>query len=270
MNSFPEVKIGIIGLGYVGSAILNSIDDRFCMEIVIIDPDKGHNSTYNDLARAEAVFVCVPTPRSDSGNCNTSILEDVLDRLHKIKYTGVIISKCTAPPNIYKQLNEQYPNLVHVPEFLTSSDAIRDYLNGDFAIIGGSIKAYMNEAERFTKISQQNLKTIVHCGIGEAALAKYAINSFLATKVVFMNEIYRVAEAAGLDYEGIATMINLDKRIGSSHMRVPGPDGAFGFGGHCLPKDTEALLSLSKDLGVTMQVLEAALKKNTLLRLSGS
>ena len=267
MNSFPEVRIGIIGLGYVGSAILNSLSDRF-IDLVIIDPDKGHNSTYNDLAGAEAVFVCVPTPRDNDGNCDTSILEDVLARLHNIRYTGVIISKCTAPPNAYQKLNEQYPNLVHVPEFLTASKAMQDYLNGSFAIIGGSIKAYMNEAERFTKISQQNLKTIVHCDIGEAALTKYAINSFLATKVVFMNELHRVAEAAGLDYNVIATMINLDRRIGDSHMRVPGPDGTFGFGGHCLPKDTEALLSLSKDLGVTMQVLEAALKKNLLLRLS--
>lgn len=267
MNSFPEVRIGIIGLGYVGSAILNSLTDRF-IDLVIIDPDKGYNSTYNDLAGAEAVFVCVPTPRDNAGNCDTSILEDVLDRLHTIRYTGVIISKCTAPPNVYQKLNEQYPNLVHSPEFLTAADAMRDYLNGSFAIIGGSIKAYMNEAERFTKISQQNLKTIVHCDIGEAALTKYAINSFLATKVVFMNELRGVAEAAGLDYNVIATMINLDRRIGDSHMRVPGPDGTFGFGGHCLPKDTEALLSLSKDLGVTMQVLEAALKKNLLLRLS--
>ena len=267
MNSFPEVRIGIIGLGFVGSAILNSLSDRF-IDLIIIDPDKGHNSTYTDLAGAEAVFVCVPTPRDDTGNCDTSILEDVLDRLHNIRYTGVIISKCTAPPNAYQRLNEQYPNLVHVPEFLTASKAMQDYLNGSFAIIGGSIKAYMNEAERFTKISQQNLKTIVHCDIGEAALTKYAINSFLATKVVFMNELRGLAVASGLDYNVIAEMISLDERIGHSHMRVPGPDGTFGFGGHCFPKDTEALLALSKDLGVTMQVLEAALKKNLLLRLS--
>jgi UDPglucose 6-dehydrogenase len=267
VNSFPEVRIGIIGLGFVGSAILNSLSDRF-IDLIIIDPDKGHNSTYTDLAGAEAVFVCVPTPRDDTGNCDTSILEDVLDRLHNIRYTGVIISKCTAPPNAYQRLNEQYPNLVHVPEFLTASKAMQDYLNGSFAIIGGSIKAYMNEAERFTKISQQNLKTIVHCDIGEAALTKYAINSFLATKVVFMNELRGLAVASGLDYNVIAEMISLDERIGHSHMRVPGPDGTFGFGGHCFPKDTEALLALSKDLGVTMQVLEAALKKNLLLRLS--
>lgn len=267
MNSFPEVRIGIIGLGFVGSAILNSLSDRF-IDLIIIDPDKGYNFTYNDLVGAEAVFVCVPTPRNNNGNCDTSILEDVLDRLHNIRYTGVIISKCTAPPNVYQKLNEQYPNLVHIPEFLTAADAMQDYLNGSFAIIGGSIKAYMNEAERFTKISQQNLKTIVHCDIGEAALTKYAINSFLATKVVFMNELHGLAVASGLDYNIIAEMISLDKRIGRSHMKVPGPDGTFGFGGYCLPKDTEALLSLSKDLGVTMQVLEAALKKNLLLRLS--
>jgi UDPglucose 6-dehydrogenase len=126
----------------------------------------------------------------------------------------------------------------------------------------------MNEAERFVRISQQNLKTVVHCDIGEAALTKYAINSFLATKVVFMNELHGLAVASGLDYDAIVQMIKLDERIGRSHMKVPGPDGSFGFGGHCLPKDTEALLSLSKDLGVTMQVLEAALKKNLLLRLS--
>jgi UDPglucose 6-dehydrogenase len=267
VNSFPEVRIGIIGLGFVGSAILNSLSDRF-IDLIIIDPDKGYNFTYNDLVGAEAVFVCVPTPRNNNGNCDTSILEDVLDRLHNIRYTGVIISKCTAPPNVYQKLNEQYPNLVHIPEFLTAADAMQDYLNGSFAIIGGSIKAYMNEAERFTKISQQNLKTIVHCDIGEAALTKYAINSFLATKVVFMNELHGLAVASGLDYNVIAEMISLDKRIGRSHMKVPGPDGTFGFGGYCLPKDTEALLSLSKDLGVTMQVLEAALKKNLLLRLS--
>jgi UDPglucose 6-dehydrogenase len=117
-------------------------------------------------------------------------------------------------------------------------------------------------------MGQQNLKNIVHCSIGEAALAKYAINSFLATKVVFMNEIHNVALANNLDYNKIASLMQLDQRMGSSHMTVPGTDGLYGFGGHCFPKDTEALLSLSKDFGVTMQVLEAALKKNTLLRLS--
>jgi UDPglucose 6-dehydrogenase len=265
---FNNVKIGIIGLGYVGAAVHNSFSGGF-IDNIIIDPAKGHSHfNYNDLKDADAVFICVPTPRGDTDYCDLSILVDVLFQLNEVDYTGVIISKCTAPPHAYTYLNEIYPNLVHVPEFLTSANSIQDYLRGEFAIIGGSVKAYMNEAERIIKMGQQNLKNIVHCSVGEAALAKYAINSFLATKVVFMNEIHNVALANNLDYKKIALLMQLDQRIGSSHMTVPGTDGLYGFGGHCLPKDTEALLSLSKDFGVTMQVLEAALKKNTLLRLS--
>lgn len=262
-------KIGIIGLGYVGSAVHNAFLNDFFIECAIIDPPKGYTDvTYNDLKNADAVFICVPTPRSDTVNCDTSSLEDVLVKLGAVNYDGVIISKCTAPPNVYKRLNALYPNLVHVPEFLTAARAHLDYINGKFAIIGGSVKAYMNEAERIIKMSQKNLDLVVHCNIGEAALTKYAINSFLATKVVFMNEIHNVAIANGLDYNKIASLMKLDQRIGESHMAVPGQDNLFGFGGHCLPKDTEVLLNLSKDLGITMQVLEAALKKNTLLRLS--
>lgn len=267
MNLF-DLKIGIIGLGYVGTAIHSSFNDRSFIDIVIIDPLKGHTSTYNDLKNADAVFVCVPTPRGDTESCDLSILVDVLGQLSSVNYTGVIISKCTAPPYAYEYLNEVYPSLVHVPEFLTAANAAQDYYNGEFAIIGGSVKAYMNEAERIIKLGQGNLKNITHCTIGEAALTKYAINSFLATKVVFMNEIRNVAVASGLDYNKVASLMQLDQRIGASHMRVPGQDNQLGFGGHCLPKDTEVLLNWSKDIGVTMQVLEAALKKNTLLRLS--
>ena len=268
MMSF-RLKIGIIGLGYVGNAIRSAFNDGLFVDIVIIDPPKGYNtSTYSDLKDADAVFVCVPTPRGTETYCDTSVLEEVLDHLGSIEYTGVIISKSTAPPDVYQKLNNLYPNLVHVPEFLTAANAVDDYYTGEFAIIGGSVRAYINEAERIIKLGQGNLKNIIHCNIGEAALAKYAINSFLATKVVFMNEIHNIAVASGLNYRTVALLVALDPRIGNSHAEVPGTDGLYGFGGHCLPKDTETLLNFSKDLGVTMQVLEAALKKNTLLRLS--
>jgi UDPglucose 6-dehydrogenase len=107
----------------------------------------------------------------------------------------------------------------------------------------------------------------MHCTISEAALAKYTINSFLATKVAFMNEIYEIAAAGGMDYNKVAQMVTLDTRIGRSHMQVPGPDGSFGFGGACFPKDTSALLKYAETLSQTPMVLDAAVKKNTLLRL---
>ncbi len=169
---------------------------------------------------------------------------------------------------VYKELNNKYKNLVHSPEFLTAANAVRDYYNGKFIIIGGRVEAYREQAEKIIKLGQERAERIAHCTIEEASLAKYVINSFLATKVTFMNEIYQVANAIGADYKQVAWMASLDERIGSSHMQVPGPDGSLGFGGMCFPKDTAALLKYSEDLGISLNVLDAAVKKNLLLRLT--
>ncbi len=263
----PYEKIGIIGLGFVGGAIKASVDwgDNLW---VVVDPAKGFNATYQDLKeQTEGVFVCVPTPMGDDGVCDTSFLENVLENLKAVNYDGVIISKCTAPPSVYEKLNKDHPNLVHAPEFLTAANANRDYVNGTFSIIGGRVSAYIREAERIIRVTQPNLNNVMHCTISEAALAKYTINSFLATKVAFMNEIYEIASAAGMDYNTVARMVTLDTRIGATHMQVPGPDGSFGFGGACFPKDTSALLKYAETLNQTPMVLDAAVKKNTLLRL---
>jgi len=262
------MKIGIIGLGFVGNAIRMALNSPFEGSLVLVDPAKGYNNTYEDIASCDGVFVCVPSPQGDDGSCDTSILEDVLSKLKAINYPGTIISKCTAPPAVYNQLNNEYPNLVHAPEFLTAANAVEDYARGTFAFIGGNVPAYRHHAERIIRLSQHELSSVYYCSIGEAALAKYAINSFLATKVVFMNELYKVALASGLDYDKIAHMVTADKRIGNSHMQVPGPDGAFGFGGMCFPKDTAALLKYAQSLNLNMNVVDAAVKKNTLLRLT--
>lgn len=261
-------SIGIIGLGFVGKAIEDSLN--FVTPLVIIDPAKGYNNTYEDIKQCTGIFICVPSPQNTDGSCDTSILESVLKKLKEIDYNGVIISKCTAPPDVYTRLNEECPNLIHAPEFLTAANANRDYVNGKFAIIGGSVLAYQREAERIIELTQPSLERIEHCTIGEAALAKYTINSFLATKVVFMNEMYEIAKAAGLDYTNISKLLSLDPRMGQSHLKVPGPDGSLGFGGMCFPKDTAALLKYAENIGVNLNVLDAAVKKNTLLRLQES
>ena len=261
---FGLEKIGIIGLGFVGGAINDAINWQ--SNTVILDPNKGFNATYRDLSECSGIFICVPSPQDDDGTCDTSILEGVLANLKD--YTGVIISKCTAPPDVYTRLNAEYPNLVHAPEFLTAARASKDYADGRFAFIGGSVGAYQREAERIIRISQRALEKVYHCTIAEAALAKYAINSFMATKVTFMNELYAVAQAAGIEYGNIAHMIKVDPRIGNSHMQVPGPDGQLGFGGACFPKDTSALLKYAESIGAQMNVLDAAVKKNTILRLT--
>jgi UDPglucose 6-dehydrogenase len=261
-NEFP--KIGIVGLGFVGSAIRDSMGGLG--NLILVDPPKGLPHTYKDLASCEAIFVCVPSPSSDDGSCDTTILEDTLDKLKDFK--GVIISKTTAPPNVYENLSQKYINLVHAPEFLTAANASRDYASGTFAIIGGSTSAYIREAERIIKWGQCDLKDVRYATAAEASLAKYAINCFLATKVVFMNELYALATASGMDYNHITNLIRLDKRFGKSHTQVPGPDGALGFGGMCFPKDTAALLKFAESQNVVLNIIDAAVKKNTMLRLT--
>jgi UDPglucose 6-dehydrogenase len=161
-----------------------------------------------------------------------------------------------------------YPNLVHNPEFLTAANANLDYVNQEFAIIGGRIGAYVHEAERILRLSLPTISTVFRCSIGEASLAKYTINTFLATKVVFMNEIQQLALASNLDYNKISQIVIADRRIGTSHMQVPGPDGSFGFGGACFPKDTSALLKYAEGLDINLNTRDAVVKKYTLLRLT--
>lgn len=265
----PKAHVGIIGLGFVGNAVRQSYSHLdYTIVCIDIDPRKGHTGTYEQIIDTEAIFICVPSPMNDDGSCNTDILESVL--MHLKGYKGVIISKVTAPPDVYKRLQTEYPNLVHSPEFLTAANAVNDYVNGKFCIIGGSVKAYMLEAARIIKLGQTNLESVEMCSIGEAAMAKYTINSFLATKVVFMNEMFKLSQQLELDWSVVKGLIQLDKnRIGKTHDSVPGPDGHFGFGGACFPKDTSAILKIAEQYGIDLMVLDSAVKKNTLLRLSG-
>jgi len=266
-------KIAVIGLGFVGGTIYKSLEDHFIGEqskLVAIDPAKGHNATYSDIKDFDAVFVCVPSPQRRDGKADTSILEQVLEELDAVNYRGVIISKVTAPPDVYQNLQSKYINLVHAPEFLTAANAYDDYIHGRFAIIGGAVAAYRNEAERIIRLSQTGLNSVVHCKIGEAALAKYTINSFLATKVIFMNEMEKLATSNGMDWQKVVSAIRQDTRIGHSHMQVPGPDGQYGFGGMCFPKDTSALLKYAESQGAQLNVLDAAVQKNLVIRLTNS
>lgn len=264
LNMFEMPKIGIVGAGYVGGTILQSYQDKnFNVICVDVDPSKS-TGTYADLKDCEAVFVCVPSPSKENGECDTSILNAVLYLLKD--YKNVVISKTTAPPAFYERMQTVYPNLVHVPEFLTASNALRDFLNQDTLIVGGSVLAYQREAERILK-AVQFIKEVRYTSIGEAALIKYIINSFLATKVTYMNEMAALAESHGYNWKDIASALVLDDRIGESHLQVPGPDGQYGFGGACFPKDTNALIKYANKMGVQLNVLKSAIKKNTLLRL---
>ena len=248
--------IGIIGLGFVGSAVKNAYTEP----ILISDPAKHLFASYDNLRKCEAVFICVPSPSNSDGSCNTVILENVLDQIHGME--GVIISKVTAPPEVYHKLQITHPNLVHVPEFLVAATADDDYKNETMTIIGGSSERHIEVARDVICRGQKKLHSIRISTIEEAALTKYTLNTFLALKVAYLNQIYEYAMANNIDFSRVMDLATSDVRFGHSHTMVPGPDGKRGFGGACFPKDCAALIASAGNLSI----LAAAYKYNDTLR----
>lgn len=256
------MKIAIIGLGFVGGAIKNAYDVSD-IEIICRDPAKGFDTSLDDVMSSDGIFVSVPSPQKEDGSCDSTILESILEELRD--YKGVIISKVTAPPNVYQRLFKLYPNLVHAPEFLVAATAKEDYLNGEFAVVGGNLE-YCKQALDIIKLGQRNLKNYKFCSIEEASLVKYTINCFLSVKVIFMNQLKKIADKSNADYDVIKECVKLDNRFGHSHFDVPGPDGKFGYGGACFPKDTAALLFYSNLIEENFGLLEKTIDINKDIR----
>jgi len=256
------MKIGIIGLGFVGSALKNAYDVHQ-IETICRDSEKGFLSTIDEVKKTNGIFISVPSPQNSDGSCNVTILETVLKDLED--YKGVIICKVTAPPDVYVKLQKKYHNLVHAPEFLVAASAKEDYLNGEFSIIGGD-PAFCQQALDIIKLGQKKLKNYKFCKIEEASLSKYTINSFLATKIVFMNQLKAIADKSNVDFDVIKECIKFDSRLGNSHFDVPGPDGMYGFGGACFPKDTSALVHYSKSINANFDLLHNAININKEIR----
>ena len=249
------MKIGIIGFGYVGRAIGWAYKDT---DLVIRDPKLENSAGLDKFIDRDAIFICVPSPSLEDGHCDTTILEEVLKELLFVSIQNpkcVFISKTTAPSSTYKKLQQEYPNLVHSPEFLTQADSISDYANAKYCVLGGdydwAVKA--RKVLQFRRRLVQDKHIIVN--IETAALYKYMMNSYLATKVTFMNEFKKLADAEGVELKDLNHLALHDDRIGATHMEVPGPDGQYGWGGACFPKDVAAIMEEALDLGVELELL---------------
>lgn len=245
------MKVGIVGLGYVGSAIA---DAHAHHTLVLRDPKIKNSASLADFADCAAIFICVPSPSLPSGGCNSSILESVLKEFSQFKNIP-LICKTTAPPTVYSKLQDQYPNIVHCPEFLTAANHIADYSNAPYFIIGGN-KPWTDKAIEVIRAGVPKVNEyFISTDIKSAALYKYMMNCYLATKVTFMNDFYRLVKSQGVDWNEFKNLSIFDDRIGNTHMNVPGPDGKFGWGGACFPKDISAIIEESLTVGVDLPLL---------------
>lgn len=236
------MKIGIVGHGYVGKAVAYSYRN---FDVIIRDPQVDDSAELDRFVDRDAIFICVPSPSAEDGSCDTSILETVLKELLFVsikKPDCVFISKTTAPPSAYKRLREQYPNLVHVPEFLTQANSVADYVNARYCVLGGDYNWAVRARDIISAGRKLTHDKHIIVNIETAALYKYMMNSYLATKVTFMNEFKKLADSSGVDFKDLTYLATYDDRIGKTHMSVPGPDGQYGWGGPCFPKDLSAII----------------------------
>ena len=266
MKNRKKLQLGIIGHGFVGKATdwgFNSSVEKF-----IVDPI--YNTTINDLAKfnPEMVFICVPTPMGDDGSQDSTIIESVIENLNINCPDAIKIVKSTVLPSILEKLVALDSNLIYNPEFLREKHANQDFMNSEMIILGGDRNISSMVSNAYLNHSRCKTKEYIFTDLRSASLIKYAINTFLATKVIFFNELHSLFEKIDVSdsWESIIDVISKDNRIGSSHMNVPGHDGRKGFGGACFPKDSLALVKYSDDLEKELSLLKSVVKINNKIR----
>jgi len=257
------MKVGIIGYGFVGKALHQGIllDSK---DIFLVDPLLNTNVKDLKLFQPDIVFICVPTPMEDNGKQDISIVNSVLIDIKKYLDNPIITLKSTILPNHLENLSKGINEFIYNPEFLREKTANYDFINSKLIIFGGS-EVYTKKLANFYKFYTKCIhQEYIFTDLMTSSLVKYSINSFLALKVTFFNELYELysSKNSKLSWKSFISIIQLDERIGSSHMDVPGHDERKGFGGACLPKDSSALVQFSIDSNQPMTLLEKAIKIN--------
>lgn len=224
-------------------------------------------------------FVCLPTPMFEDGEADLSIVEGVLKELSEVPGERIAVVKSTIPPGTTERWNKQFEgtglHVVFNPEFLTEANALDDMRNQNRIILGGP-RPWINTVKLVFQTAFPKVP-LVKTSSTTAEMVKYTINCFLATKVSFANEVAQICEALdgeglNIDYDKVVEYAKLDTRLGNSHWAVPGPvpthDGRYvrGFGGHCFPKDLNALVYVASKMGVDAKVLKGAWAKNLEVR----
>ena len=253
-------EIVIAGFGFVGKAVFNLLKPY--TRCLIVDPQYNEN-TIDTTMQIDGVIICVGTPSLPNGDCDDSQIRDVMS---KLSANIPVLIKSTITPDKLERLTLDYPDnpICYSPEFLRANTADSDFANQKYVILGGDDSDGVWEDLLRTALPQCNL--YLKCTLTEAATVKYSVNSFLATKVAFFNHIYDLCQSNGANYDIVRQLITHDERITLSHTLVPGPDDDRGFGGHCFPKDTAALVHYADTKGVSLDVLKTAIKYNKTVR----
>ena len=240
------MRILIAGYGMVGKAHHELLKEQH--DIEIYDPALG----YKHLKTPDAVIVCVSTPPRKDGACEMKNVYEVIDSSPNVP----ILIKSTISVEGWEMLKDAFPDksIAFSPEFLRANTALEDLKNTTLMLIGGDDTCFWKDVFGVNiEIAEPQ----------ELILAKYARNSFLALKVAFFNQIYDLCDALDVEYDAVAHYTTMDERIGDSHSFITDKRG---FGGHCFPKDVNALIRTAQRDNVELSILKEALDYNRRVR----
>ncbi len=291
------MKIAVVGTGYVGlvtgTCFAETGNTVTCVDIdqekvaklnsgkiTIYEPgleqlfernikqERLHFTT--DLAEgikdAQIIFLALPTPPGEDGSADLKYILKVADDLGPLlKSYTVIVDKSTVPVGTADKVKERIAakakvefSVVSNPEFLREGVAVEDFMKPDRVVIGTSSDKAKKVMEQLYAPFVRQGNPIIFMDERSAELTKYAANSFLATKITFMNEIANLCEILGADVDAVRKGMGTDNRIGKRFL-FPG----IGYGGSCFPKDVQALAKSSKDAAYDFKILNAVMNVNT-------
>jgi len=219
-----------------------------------------------DVVKCDIVFVCLPTPMKENGECDLSYVLQFFKDVKTTNGNTLFVIKSTVPIGTTKKVIQMRQDLrvIHNPEFLTAVNAAEDFKNADRHIIGGKQNLCMILRDFYRQHFPSTPIQVVTSD--ESETIKYFANSFLAAKVSFFNNLYEICQKFEMNFDSVKNGICTDDRIGFAHTKVPGPDGLMGFGGYCFPKDINALINTLKENNIDASLFEAAWNYNQKVR----
>jgi len=252
------MNLGIVGIGAVGTANLKGFE---YLSHTVKTHDIKLKTTIHDVADCEIVFVCVPTPSTKEGECDTSIIESVITELNDVHYKGIVAIRSTVVPGFTQSMIDKFKNLTicFVPEFLRERCAEDDFINNHKLLAIGTHDIWV-----YRKLVQAHgdlpLHT-EHLTPNEAEVLKYFNNVYASLRVTFANVMYEICEKLDCDY---TTIKNAYIKTGkATDMYLDVNPSLRGYGGMCLPKDTKALAQLMKKLNIDLNLIETIDKDNS-------
>lgn len=271
------MKVSVVALGFVGSAMFESFKNRITehgKDWTVYGYDRYKNGgigTLENCVDSDIIFTALPTLYdTESKTYDNAVTEETLMKLNDLGYNKIIVIKSTVLPEYTESLSKKFPTMefINNPEFLCAYRAYQDFHEQKHIVLGktdrcsnesfNKVKSFYSELYKEAEISE--------CKSTESELMKISCNTFYAVKIQYFNELYLMMDKLNVDFNEVVKLMLKNGWINPMHTMVPGRDGKLSYGSYCFPKDTNSLLYYMKDIGTRHAILEACIIERNEMR----